>query len=250
MNILFSNKNLYIFDECEVTELANNFSILEKFKIKSLFIYFQQNEKKIERNLTKLDINNHFKLLYSAAKIGKFNVLNKHPLMISFLLKLKESEISKENLDLIKLSWVLMLYAKSELNINPISENALIKLIEFLNKDSTWINTENVELLLEVIMMVDYLKLINIKISNTILKFFDKENILNLMNYHILNANDIRNHKKILRILQGQNNLEFISKKNTNLFYIDFVITYFRKVISFLILFSFKFIECSYYACK
>ena len=70
---------------------------------------------KIEKNLTSLDINNHFKFLYVASKSGNFNVINKHPLMISFLLKIKEGEMTKDlKNDTIKLAWTLVYYSKLE----------------------------------------------------------------------------------------------------------------------------------------
>ena len=231
MNIMFSSKNLFIFDDLKVEDLANNFVYLEKFKVKALKNYFEQNMSKIENSLTSLDINSHFKLLYIAVKTGNFNVINKHPLMISFLLKIKEGEMNSElKKDSIKLAWTFMNYSKLELSMNPMTENVLIKLVDFLRTDSNWINKENVELVLEILMIIDYMKSINIKISNSIVKYFDKENILNLMNYHIVNSNDSRNHSKILRIFERQNNFEFKSRKNTNLFYIDFVAKFFQKV--------------------
>jgi hypothetical protein len=231
MNILFSSKNINIFDDIEIKELARNFEILEKFKVRALKYYFEQNMYKIEKNLTSLDINNHFKLLYTASKSGNFNVINKHPLMISFLLKIKEGEMTKElKKDTIKLAWILMYYSKLELAMNPITDNALIKLIQFLKEDNSWICNENVELILEIIMMIDFMKSVNIRINNGVEKYFDKENILNLMNYHFLNFNDVRNQQKILKILEGQKIFEFKANKNTNVFYIDFVLKYFEKV--------------------
>lgn len=238
MNILFTNKNSFIFDNLQVEELAKFFEFLEKFKVKSLTNYLEVKMNIIQNALPLLDIKSHFKLLYVAMKTGNFLAINKHPLMVSFLLKLKQGEINQNfQNNMIQLAWVLLYFSNKELEMNGITENILIKLIDFLSKEVNWINFENVDQLLEIVMMIDNLKSNNININRTVLGYFDKKNILNLMNYHLYYSKDFRAHSKILRLFENQKIFEFIQNKNTNIFYIDFVVKFFQKV--FLIMFSY-----------
>ena len=245
MNILFTEKSASLFTNMELPILSEYFLNLEKFQVKSLSTYFESLKLIINTSLKSLDISTHFNLLYIQTRLNQEFAILTSPLYITFLLKVNEKIFEKEQgINAIKLAWTMAYYSNLDLTSNVVFEESLNNMINLLRKNSEWVTQYNVDLILDVVIMLDNLKLFDIKIPKNIVEFFDKEIITGLISYHMNYNNSNVGKLKILDLLSKEKNLKFVANKLTNVFYIDAILEISEKVKFFLSYFRLiKFIE-------
>jgi len=241
MNILFSDSKLGLFTNMELDILSEYLLYLEKFEVKAVSIYLESLNSIIYSNLKSLKIKTHLNLLYTQTKLNKELVPLKSPLYITFLLKITEKFFEMENeINPINLAWTLAYYSYLDHSSNIILEESLKNMIDSLRKNNDWINQNTIEDILDIIIMIDNLKLFDVKISKFILEFLDREIIAKLLEHHINYNFDNPGKKKLLDLLFKLENINIFKNKLTNVFYVDAIIESSDKVIFILLFYFFK----------
>lgn len=233
MNILFSEKTFALFNDMELDTLSKYLLYLEKFQVQSVSVYLESLDSLIKSNLKSLNIKAHFNLLYTQTKLNIELVPLKSPLYITFLLKINENFFEKEKeINPINLAWTLAYYSYLDHSSSIILEESFKNMIDSLRKNSDWINSNTIEEILDIIIMIDNMKLFDVKIPKFILEFFDKEIIANLLEHHINYNFDNPGKRKVLDLLSSLQNLKIVVNKLTNVFYVDALVESSDKVIS------------------
>jgi len=203
--------------------------------VKSVSDFFISLKSQINTNLKSLDIQTHFDLLYTQTKLNLELIPLKSPLYISFLLKISEKIFeNSEKINPIKLAWVLAYHNHLDLSTNVVLEEALKNLINYMRKENIWVNKLDIDEILEVLIMVDSLKSFDVKIPKSIVEFFDKEIIANLILNHIEFSAEDPYKSFVLGLLENEQSAKVEYIKLTNVFYVDALVEYENKVIFFL----------------
>lgn len=232
MNILLKEKIITVFTGIELAELSQYLLNLEKFQVKSLSNYFIQIKKNLNSNLKSLDLKSHFNFLYISTKLNHELSPLSSPLYITFLLKLNEKNIDKTFDDCeIKLAWVLGYYCCLELQLNVFFEVAMEKMMKKLRTSLDWIKPNSVGEVLDILIMLNHLKSYDVKVPTEFLEYFDGEIIARLLNYYYIDNNNPFYNKKIKEFLDKEKDLKYQTNKNSNIFFVDYIIELERKVI-------------------
>lgn len=231
MNLIFSERLSNLFFNSELPQISEYLIHLQKFQVKTASDYFDTIKSKLNSNLTTLDLETHFKLLYTQTKLNIEQIPLKSPLYVTFLLKISEQIFNSKKINPIKLAWVLAYHSYLDLNNNVVLEESLKNLIKFMQTEQNWVNEYEIEEILEVLIMVDSLKLFDVKIPKTIVGFFDKEIIANLISNLIQFTDKDPKKNFVFELLEKEQNVKVEYLKFTNVFYVDALVEYGKKVI-------------------
>ncbi len=224
MNILFNEKSFIVLEKIDLENTAEYLINMEKFQVKSVSNYFESLKMKIISNLKTLGLKTHFSYLYLQTKLNQELVPLKSPLYISFLMKFNAEIFNLNEINPFKLAWTVIYHSYLDLTTNIVLEETLKNMINSMRKNSNWVNQNNVEEILEIIIMIDHLKLYDVKIPNSIIKFFDKEIIANLLQFRMSYTDKDPNISKVIDFISREDNIDFEENKLTNIIYVDVVV--------------------------
>lgn len=237
---MFPEKTANLFLNQDLTHVSEQLIQLLKFQVNSAASVFNSLKTQINNNLKSLDVQTHFNLLYTQTKLNLELVPLKSPLYVSFLLKITEKVFEDQKINPIKLAWVLAYHNYLDLHVNVVLEQALKNLISYLRKESNWVTEYNVEEIVEVLIMLDALSLFDVKVPKSILEFFDKEIIANLISNQI-EFGGVDPHKaRVHELLLKEQNVKVEMLKLTNVSYVDALVEFEHKVILFIFVFGSK----------
>jgi hypothetical protein len=243
MNIIFTERTSNIFLNKDLAQTSEYLMHLQKFNVNSISNYFNSLKSQINANLKSLNLKTHFNLLYTQTKQNEELVPLKSPLYISFLLKISEKifDSNNEKINPIKLAWVITYHSYLDLNTNAVLEQTLKSLISFMRKENCWVNEYDIQEIIEVLIMVDSLKLFDVNVPKSIVEFFDKEIIANLIRSHVGFSGVDPRKGRVYELLEKQQGVRLEMFKLTNVFYVDALVEYENKVN---IKFLFFFLRC------
>lgn len=231
MNIIFTEKTSHIFLNQDLAQTSEHLAQLQNFNVNSISNYFNSLKSQINTSLKSLDLKTHFNLLYTQTKQNEELVPLKSPLYISFLLKISEKIFdSSEKINPIKLAWVVAFHSYLDLNTNAVLEQTLKSLISFMRKENCWVNECDIQEIIEVLIMIDSLKLFDVNVPKSIVEFFDKEIIANLIRNHVGFAGVDPRKGSVYELLEKQQGVKLQMLKLTNVFYVDALVEYENKV--------------------
>ena len=238
MNIIFSEKVSHLFLNQDLAQVSEYLVYLQKFHVNSVSNFFNSLKSQIKTNLKSLDLQTHFNLLYTQSKLNEELVPLKSPLYISFLLKISEKVFDSEKISPIKLAWVLAYHNYLDLNTNVALEQSLKNMICFMRKETSWVNEYDIEEIIEVLIMIDSLRLFDVKIPKSIVEFFDNEIISNLIMNHVEFTGEDPRKSRVYEFLTKEQTVNLELVKLTNVFYVDAVVEFENKVIFYFLLFK------------
>jgi len=146
------------------------------------------------------------------------------------LLKISEEIFNSEKINPIKLAWVTTYHNYLDLSTNAVLELTLKKMICYIRNENSWVNACEIEEIIEVLIMIDCLKLFDVKIPKSIVEFFDQEIIANLIRNHVEFSREDPLKSRIYELFEKEKSVKLELLKLTNVFYVDALVDYENKV--------------------